>query len=151
MLMIGQARERLEGIIDEGFKGIQTVHEKTYDQLKKGESFYYFGIPPYQDEKYHLYWNRDHIRRIEAGIKCKLLFNIGTERSILRNRNGFKGCDARYMVEDVQTPAWFLGYKDTIVIGLQSEEIAIEIVNKKIADSFHSYFESFWNKTKKFK
>ena len=151
LLMKQQGSPTSHAQIYEGFKGIQTVHEKTYDYLKKGESFYYFGIPPYQAEKYHLYWNRDHIRRIAAGIKCKLLFNLGTEKSILRNRNKFKGCDARYMAEDVQTPAWFLGYKDTIVIGLQSEEIAIEIVNKKIADSFHSYFESFWKKTKKFK
>ena len=151
LLMKKKGTPTSQAQIYEGFKGIQTVHEKTYDRLKKGESFYYFGIPPYQDEKYHLYWNRDHVRRVKAGIKCKLLFNIGTDRSTLKNRNSFKGCDARHMTVDIHTPAWFLGYKDTIVIGLQSEEIAIEIVNKKIADSFHSYFEEFWKKTKKFK
>lgn len=136
--------------IYEGFKGMQTVHEHSYPKLKKDEEFYYLGIPQVQQEKYHLYWNRDHRRRIKAGIKCKLLFNQGTDIKILKNRNSFKGCDSRYMPIDIQTPAWFMGYKDTAVIGLVEEEIAIEIVNQKIADSFKAYFDAFWKKSKPF-
>ena len=60
------------------------------------------------------------------------------------------GCDSRYMPIDIKTPAWFMGYKDVVVIGLQDEEIAIEIVNQKIANSFKAYFDSFWKKSKPF-
>jgi hypothetical protein len=36
------------------------------------------------------------------------------------------------------------------VIGLQDADIAIEIINQKIADSFKAYFEEFWKMTKRF-
>jgi sugar-specific transcriptional regulator TrmB len=137
--------------IYEGLKGIQTVHEHTYEKLKKGEEYFYLGIPPFQQEAYHLYWQRDHVRRTKAGIKCRLLFNLGTDKRILVNRNKYKGCEARYMPLDIQTPAWIMGYKDTVVIGLPSEKgLAIEIVNQSIADSFKAYFENFWSKSHKF-
>ena len=55
------------------------------------------------------------------------------------------------MPTDIRTPAWFLGYKDVVVIGLQGAEIAIEIINQKIADSFKAYFDEFWKKSKPFK
>jgi len=140
-----------EAQIYKGFNGIQIAHENTYTKLKKGEEYFYLGISPEQEEKYHLYWNRDHKRRERLGIKCKLLFNRKTTLNILKNRNSFKGCDARYMPTDIRTPAWFLGYKDVVVIGLQGAEIAIEIINQKIADSFKAYFDEFWKKSKPFK
>src|SRR3989344_7720715 len=80
-----------------GFKGVQTAHENTYQKLQKGDEYFYLGIFPEQEEKYHLYWQRDHKRRIKTGIKCRLLFNQGTDKKILKNRNSFKGCDARYI------------------------------------------------------
>src|SRR3989344_588720 len=35
-------------VIYEGFKGMITVHEHTYDKLSKGEEFFYLGIQPEQ-------------------------------------------------------------------------------------------------------
>ena len=140
-----------EAQIYEGFKGIQSVHEHSYLKLKKNEEYFYLGISSLQEDKYHLYWQKDHKRRMEMGIKCRLLFNQGTDPKILKDRNRFRGCDARFMPLDIKTPAWIMGYKDTLVIGLQSEfGLAIEIINQEIADSFKAYFESFWNKTKPF-
>ncbi|MEK6908853.1 MAG: helix-turn-helix domain-containing protein [Nanoarchaeota archaeon] len=136
----------------EGFKGIQIAHENLYERLKKGDEYYYLGIFSFQKEEQHSYWQRDHLRRIKAGIKCRLLFNNDTDKSVLKNRNGYKGCEARYMPSDIKTPAWVGGYKDVTFIGLQTDEpIAIEIVNQPIADSFKAYFEEFWKKSKKFK
>ncbi|HLD34028.1 MAG TPA: helix-turn-helix domain-containing protein [Candidatus Nanoarchaeia archaeon] len=140
-----------EAQIYEGFRGIQTVHEKTYLRLKRGEEYFYLGGSPFQEKKYHLYWQRDHVRRAKAGINCKILFSKGTDNIILKNRNNYKGCDARMMTNDIVAPAWFLGYKDVTVIGLQSENgLAIEIINQQITDSFKAYFDAFWKQTKKF-
>ena len=73
------------------------------------------------------------------------MFNRDTKPEILKNRNSFKGADARYMPTDLKTPAWFLTYKDTTTIILQDPtEIAVEIINQEIADSFKAYFEEFW-------
>ena len=137
--------------IYEGFRGVQTAFEHLYLKLKKGEEYYCLGICPIQADKYHLYWKRDHVRRVKLGIKVKLLFNQGTDPSILKNRNSYKGCDARYLPVKITTPAWIQIYKNTSLIVLQSGEMAIEIVNQEITDSFKAYFENFWKKSKRFK
>ncbi len=135
-----------------GLKGIRTAHENTYEKLKKGEEYVYLGIPAYQPEEQHLYWQRDHIRRAKAGIKIRGLFNQGTDPKVLKNRNSYGLADIRYMPTDIQTPATFVIYKDTVTIILQSpEEIAVEIVNQSIADTFKAYFDDFWKLSKPFK
>jgi HTH-type transcriptional regulator, sugar sensing transcriptional regulator len=151
LLLLKKSAKESEVQVFEGFKGIQTVHEHTYLKLNKGEGYFYLGIPPFQEEMYHLYWQRDHKRREKAGIKCKILFDQGTDKEILINRNKHKLCDARYLPLNIQTPAWFMGYKDVIVIGLQSNRgIAIEITNEEIAHSFKVYFEEFWKQSRPF-
>jgi predicted transcriptional regulator len=136
----------------EGFKGFQTAFEHYYQKLKKDEEYYSWGVYPIQDEKYHLYWEKDHLRRKKSGIRCKILFNQGTDKEILKNRNSFWGCDARYMPSSIKTPAWFITYKNVTGIFLQSKKpIVVEIINKEIADSFKAYFDDLWNKSKPFK
>lgn len=136
----------------QGIKGLITIHEHTYLKLKKNEEYYYLGIPKDQLEIHHHYWQRDHIRRSKEGIKCKLLFNKETSREILRNRNSYKGCNARYMPIGIKTPAFFLIYKDTVMIAVPSDNpVVIEIISQDIADSFKAYFQEFWKMSKKFK
>lgn len=132
-----------------GMKGIRTAHEGTY-RLKAGEEFCYLGIPSYQPDEQHIYWKKDHLRRIKAKIKVRALFNRDTDKKIVRNRNSFWGCNAKYMPMGIKTPACFITYKDTVVVLLQSpQQIAVEIINQDIKDSFQSYFEEFWKQAKK--
>ena len=141
-----------EAQIFKGHRGIQTIIEKVYARLKKGETFYDIGIPSFQKERYHAYWQEeDHPKRVELGIQVKALFNKDTPKQVLKDRNAFWGCDARYMPIDVDTPAWILIYKDVSVIILQSDNpLAIEITNQQIADSFMGYFNAFWRLSKPF-
>jgi len=137
--------------IYQGLDGLKSAHEHTYLKLKSGEYYYYLGIPAHQPEPHNRYWKKDHMRRIEVGIKCKMLFNRDTDKATLRNRNSYKGCDARYMPTGIKTPAYFLIYKDTVMIAISSEDpLAIEIVSQEIADSFKAYFEQFWKNSKPF-
>lgn len=147
----GKSKEQTATLF-EGFNGMITVHEHIYQKLQKGDEFFYLGIQPEQPEHFHLYWQRDHLRRAKAGIICKLLFHPNTDPKILKNRNSYKLCDARYMPIDINTPAWIMGYKDVTVIGFPSSSpITLEIINKEIADSFKAYFDEFWKKSKPFK
>jgi len=135
-----------------GFKGLVTAHEQLYNILKKGDDYYYLGIGPYQPAHAHAYWQKDHRRRIKAGITCRLLFQRSADKKILINRNSFKGCDARYMPVKMDTPAYFAGFADTVIIGLAaSNTITIQIRSKEIADSFQAYFEQFWKESSPFK
>ena len=135
----------------EGFKGFQTAYEHYYLKLKKGEEVITWGVYPVQEDKYHTYWQKDHVKRKQYGIKIKILFNQGTDKEILRNRNSYWGCDARYMPSSIKTPAWFMVYRNVLLIMLQSEKpVAVEIINQDIANSFRAYFEDLWGKSKSF-
>jgi len=152
LIAIGDNEGKTSVQVYEGFKGVQTAYEHYYSKLKKGEGIFCWGIYPEQEERYHLYWQRDHTRRGKLGIFSKMLFNKGTDRTILKNRNSYKLADARYMPTDMKTPAWFMVYKDTVIITLQTKhEMAVEIVNQDIADTFKAYFDDFWSKSKHFK
>ena len=132
-----------------GIKGIRTAYEHIYQKLSKGDEFYFLGVSPETSEEQDIYWKHDHVRRIKAGIKCKLLFNKGTSKKIIIDRNKYKYCQAKIMHSQIQTPAMFMTYKDTTVIILQKESpIAIEIINKDITDSFQNYFSEYWKKAK---
>lgn len=132
-----------------GFKGMISVHEHTYQKLAKGDEYFYMGITDLQPPHYHAYWQRDHARRARTGIRARLLFSQKTPKAVLKNRNSYAGCDARYMPIETDTPAWFMGYKNVAVISLVSENpITIEIVNQQVADSFRAYFEEFWKMSK---
>ena len=134
-----------------GFKGVVSVHEHTYEKLKKGEEYFYLGIVGQQPKYFWSYWAKDHRRRMKAGIKCKLLFNPDTDEEILIDRTKTPGCDARYMPTKFPTPAWILGYKDVTAIGISGENaIVIEVINQKIADAFREYFNQFWKRSEKF-
>lgn len=142
----------------EGFKGFITAWEYQYTKLKAGDEYHSWGVYPVQEERFHMYWQRDHLRRVKKGIKSKILFNQGTDPEILKNRNSYKDCDARYMPTDIKTPAWFICYKDVTGIFLQTQEriqtkkpLAMLIINQDIADTFNAYFEDFWNRSKPFK
>jgi HTH-type transcriptional regulator, sugar sensing transcriptional regulator len=138
-------------LVSHGMKALTTAHEKTYDVLKKGEEYVCLGIPTYQPKEHHEFWQRDHKRRVKAGIKCRLLFNNDTSKAILKNRNSIPGGDSRYMPIDIKTPSYTFVYKDHITLAIPKKEpIVIEIKNKEVAESFKAYFEAFWKLSKKF-
>jgi DNA-binding MarR family transcriptional regulator len=147
-----RAKETQSMTLYQGLKGLKVAHEHSYLKLKRGEEYVYMGVPAYQPETHHLYWQKDHMRRASLGIKTRLLFNNDTDGAIMENRNSYPLCDARYMPTDIKTPAYFLIYKDTVMMAIPSTNpIAIEIVSQEIADAFMAYFEEYWKRTKPFK
>ncbi|MDD5178446.1 MAG: helix-turn-helix domain-containing protein [Candidatus Nanoarchaeia archaeon] len=150
--MIMKLAKKSEATIYLGNKGLRTAYEKVYKRLEKGGCSYFLGVPAQQPKEQHIYWKRDQLRRIKAGLNMKALFNKDTDSKILENRNSYRGTDARYMPTDIKTPALFMTYKDTTVIMLQSPTvIAVEIINQNITDSFQAYFDEFWKRSKPFK
>lgn len=148
--------------IFEGFNGFITAWEMCYSKLKTEDEYHSWGVYPFQEERYHLYWQRDHEKRKKFGFKGKILFNRATPKETLKNRNSYWGCEARFMPNDLKTPAWFMVYKDVTLIALQTRKfeedgtlsqkpLAIVITNKEIAETFETYFKDLWGRSKPFK
>ena len=66
------------------------------------------------------------------------------------------------MPTDIKTSAWFVVYKDVVNISLQTRKfeedgsiiekpMSIIIINKEIAETFESYFQDLWERSKSFK
>jgi len=137
----------------EGFKGLMTAYTKRFDVLKKGDEYINLGLPSTQPAHHHAFWERDHKERVNRKIKTRLLYSIKVSDETLKNRNKYKGCDARRMPLDLESPSWIMVYKDVVVISIPQgiHPITIEINNPEIAKSFTKYFEWFWEKSKKIK
>jgi len=139
------SEKKQEVNIYEGVKGVKTAHEKTLQELKKGDEFYFMGASILSSEKFKAYWQDYHKRREKASIATKILFNQNVNQKILDNRNRFNYCEARYMPTDISTPSWIEVFRDITMIGVPSENpISVEIKNKEVAESFKAYFKALW-------
>jgi len=96
--------EKLEAHIYKGSKGLIAAHEHYLDKLKRNEEYLYLSIPRTNALKYNSYWQKDHLVRIDKGIKCRVLYNLDVPRHILDNRNSFKDAEAKYMPLDIKSP-----------------------------------------------
>jgi sugar-specific transcriptional regulator TrmB len=153
LILQQRGAKKSEATIYEGFKGMMTVHDKRFEKLRRGDEYFFFGLPAHQPKHLHAYWQRDHKKRVKLGIKVKLLYNPKVDNWVLKDRNSYPGCDARRMPIDTETPAWVLGYKDVTVIGIPLAEtpLSFEIVNEDVARSFRAYFDWLWKQTTPFK
>ena len=135
----------------EGFKGLMTAYTKRFNVLKEGDEYINWGLPATQPKHHHIFWERDHKERGKRKIKAKLLYNKQVDDKTLKNRNSFKGVDARRMPLNVEAPSWLMVYKDIVVMAIPQgiHPITIEIHNPEVAKSFTKYFEWFWEKSKK--
>ncbi len=140
------AEKKQEVNVYEGLKGIKTVREKTFDELKKGDEFYLFGTSASSTQMLHDYWLHYHKKRSKLGIGMKMLMNQDAPQQDLDDRNKLKHTSVKYMPTDISTPSWIEIIKDRTVIGVASENpVAVEIKNRAVAESFKSYFDTLWN------
>jgi len=161
LLAMTQNTSETDVQIFEGFNGFLTAWELCYSKLGKGEEYHSWGVYPMQEERFNSFWQRDHKKREKIGFRGKILFNQGTDKETLKNRNSYWGCEARYMPTDIKTSAWFVVYKDVTNISLQTRKfeedgsviekpMSIVITNKEIAETFESYFQDLWERSKAF-
>ncbi len=152
LLLMREGSPSTEIHVFEGYKGLQTAYLQYHHRLKKGEEVLALGILPIQEDKYHEFWKKDHIQRDKEGIKNRMLFNKGTDKKILKNRNSYKLCEARYMNTDIYTESWIMVYKNVTQISLQDKKkpMVIEIINQSIANTFRAYFEDYWKNSEPF-
>jgi sugar-specific transcriptional regulator TrmB len=140
------AEKKQEVNIYEGVKGVKTAHEKILHSLEKGDNYFFMGASILSSEKFGSYFQDFHKRREKQGVSARILFNQNVPQLELEDRNKFKLCNTKYMPANISTPSWIVGFKDTTMIGVPSEDpIYLEIKNKDVAQSFKSYFEALWN------
>lgn len=133
-----------EAEILQGIKGIKTFTEMILNKLEKGDTFYILGAPKEATEALGAYFQEWHKRRAKKGVKCKIIFNKEA-KEIAKQRKKTPLTEVRIMPNEVITPALIDIGKDyvaTILFG--DRPLCVVIKNKKIYESYLSYFELLW-------
>ncbi len=133
-----------EAEILQGVKGIKTFTEMILSKLEKGDTFYILGAPKEATELLGAYFQEWHERRAKKGINCQILFNEeAKERAVLREKTPFT--KVKILPKNVNTPALIDIGKDYVATILFGERpLCIVIKNKKIYQSYLSYFQLLW-------
>ena len=143
------AEQVQEAEILQGIRGIKTFVEMILNRLEKGDTFYILGAPSEASESLGAYFQDWHERRVKKKVKCKILYNQDSKKWAVR-RKKTPLTEVRFLPEAVKTPALVDIGKDyvaTILFG--DRPLCIVIKNKKIMESYLSYFNLLWKSAKK--
>ena len=137
-----------EAEILQGIRGIKTFTELILNRLKKGDIFYILGAPSEANELMGAYFQDWHTRRVKKGVKCKILYNKDAKKWA-EKRSQTSLTEIKFLPESVKTPALIDIGKDYVATILFGERpLCIVIKNKKIYESYLSYFELLWKSSK---
>jgi HTH-type transcriptional regulator, sugar sensing transcriptional regulator len=133
-----------EAEILQGTRGIKTFTEMILSKLETGDTFYIMGAPKESTEVLGAYFQEWHERRAKKGIKCRIIFNKEAEERA-KQRKKTPLTEVRIMPSGIITPALIDIGKDYVTTILFGERpLCIVIKNKKIAESYMSYFNLLW-------
>lgn len=142
-------KKEKEATIYEGIKGVKAVYERMLKELNRKEILYVLGAPSKANELLETYFTHFHKRRIESGIKMKILY-YPEARKYGKLRKKMKLTEVRYMPEDIIIPAWIDIFAENIAIfNLEDIPTVFLIKDRYISYSFKTYFDMIWKSTKK--
>jgi hypothetical protein len=134
-----------EAEILQGTSGIKTFVETILSKLEKKDIFYILGVPKEANELLGAYFQDWHERRVKKRIYCKLLYNQDAKEWAER-RKKTPLTEIRFLPNNIKTPAMIDIGKDSVATILFGEKpLCFVIKNKKIAESYLTYFELLWN------
>lgn len=147
LLLENQTAEEKEASVFTGPRGIKTAFQDIVNTLGKGEEVHIMGIYKF-DEPFMRAVQQFHKNRSAKGIKAKILFNSSAWEvaQILRR---YKPIEAKFMPNDMFTPAIFLIYRDKVLINLGDEFTVFMIKSASAAKAFDAYFGAMWSSAKK--
>lgn len=132
--------------IYEGADGLLTARERSL-ALPVGDVVYVMGgshlTSTAQLDKQ---WLSYHKKRIKKKINCRLLFDRTVDPQYVAGRAALPYTEAKFMPFNVDLPAMFDMYGDTLAITVPGiDPITFSVSSAPAADSLKKYFDYFWN------
>jgi len=138
-----------------GFKAFEDAWSSLFNELKTGESYNVFGAAFGTDEnqkQFVKYFQNLHKKRIEKGIKSKILFQKGAEEVIKKykmDRLYSEDLKFKTLPFKVDFPVEIYSQGDTTLLLIQKKDpTIITIKNKDITKAFINFFETMWKQIK---
>ncbi len=139
-----------EAEIFRGWKGMETVyHKMLLKTLHKGDMNYVLGASKGEDEERTRRFFNNYVKELaKKKINMKIIYNESARGNISENLKHPKLFEVRHMVHT--TPAEINIWEDNVMIViLRKDPTVILVKDKKVADSFRSYFDVMWKIAKK--
>ncbi|MBN2051908.1 hypothetical protein JW756_00215 [Candidatus Woesearchaeota archaeon] len=145
------SKHQEEATIYKGMKGVETAFYDALKLMKKGETFYVYGIPPRSDKINYFFvkWNKE---RAKLGIKAKQLFNESARGELQALPENNPLSQIKVMQQDQVMPVGINIFNDQVILfpsETEKQPLLIVINNKEIAQSFKTQFDIFWNQQTK--
>lgn len=138
-----------EAEILQGVAGIKTFNEMIINKLEKGDTFYILGAPKEAIDVLGAYFQDWHTRRVKQKVFCKILYNKDA-KEIAEKRRKTPLTEVRLLPGEIKTPALIDIAKDYVATTLFGDRpLCFVIRNKKIAESYLTYFNLLWKLSKK--
>lgn len=125
---------------------IQTVAEKTL-QAQTDTTVYFFGPSKFgvQDNLEH-FWKLYHKNREAKGLPARILYDRFVPKEIVKDRNLYKTCRAKYLPIGVEVPISFVIWNSHVAILVPGEKppTVFFINSQPTADTLIEYFNYMW-------
>lgn len=132
-----------------GWKGMETVYKMLREKLKKNDINYVIGASKGENtEQVKTFFNK-HLKGLaEKRVKQKIIYNEEAKGNIEEQAKHPDLFEVKYIQNT--TPAEINIWADRVMtVILTKNPTVILITDKKVADSYRSYFEILWKSAKK--
>lgn len=139
--------DETEAEIFKGWKGMETVFNEGIKEMDKRDIWYVLGAYAGEDVERTDQLITKIIKKCEKKeMKWKIIYNESS-RKTFKYEQASPITENRFLKQE--TPATINIYKDVTFIALWIKNpIAFRVKNKKVADSFKTYFKFMWNLAK---
>lgn len=135
-----------EAFIYEGNDIVTTVASKSLES-KKGSTVYFLGPSKFGAQKdLENFWQKYHASRESKGVHAKILYDRFVPKDILKQRNSYKTCSAKYLPLDIEVPISFVIWESHVAILVPGDNppTVFFINSQQTADALVQYFEFMW-------
>ncbi len=137
--------------IYEGFSGFKTAFQKVIDDCPMGGTINIIGFSEeqYNVDSLRVFLRNMNLRAKQKKQKLRILLPISTQYTLGKDREKEPNTEVRYLVDGFVSPAAVDIVEDSVYTFLWDQKpYVFAIKNKKIADSYRSYFNSLWKQAK---
>jgi sugar-specific transcriptional regulator TrmB len=136
----------------EGFEGFKTAFKKIIDDCPKGGTINILGFSEqeYSSESLREFLINMNVKSAQKKHKLKMILDNSVKATLGKDREKEKNTEVKYMPKGYISPGAIDIFEDYAYIFLWEEKpFVFMIKNKKIAESFKTYFEFLWKIAKK--
>ena len=135
----------------EGFQGFKTAFQKIIEDCPVGETIHILGFSEQQEktESLRLFLANMNLKSAKKKQKLKVILDRSVKETLGKDREKEKFTEVRYMPKGFTSPSAVDIFLDYVYIFLwEDKPFVFMIKNKKIAESYKTYFEALWKQAK---